>query len=382
MKQIIPTILILSLVTVLVSTILYSIRWQQQHIQGTVLSVTNEKKGNEVIGFIPYWSMEEIESLPYSELTELIYFGVTIQEDGSILREHEEKNELGWYTLYSDTFNTMHRIAKRNDVRVSVALKPHETSDIGAIVRSKQAQDTLYNEVSRMIYLRNLDGINVDFEFAHGDSSNLSDEYFAFLETFFFRLHEEFPHLTLSFDEFPNTLIHANPKAVKKTLLASDYLLIMGYDFHAGRSTQAGPVAPLSGEEGEINSLTGTLTQVQRTYPMGEFVLGIPLYGYLWQTETPEQHATTLPDTAVAIPYDYTKTVPPHLVRWDDQAASPWYSFQEDNAYYQLYFENTESMQRKIALQQEYGMHGIAFWSLDMAAQSPELWGEILGRKE
>lgn len=371
-----------TIVTVLVGVVTIAVCglvvWQRHEITGWVLG-TQAQRSEHRIGFVPYWSFHEMDAYPYTHLTEIIYFGVTVDEDGSFIRENDGKPDLGWARLYSDRFNTVRRLAHQNNTKVSVALKPKKTEHIGAIVRSPEAQKTLRQEIKRLIILRNLDGINIDFEFAHGDAGELSDQYFLFLAELFTSLRAEFPDRIFSFDEFPNTIVHANEEAVSQALAASDYYLIMGYDFHAGRSGNTGPVAPVGGEDGGVNSLEGTLAFASKKYPMAEFVLGIPLYGYQWQTVSEEPRSQVVPNTAAVVNYDYTKDFPQNAVQWDDVAQSPWYFYVKDGNHYQVYFENDRSLQEKVQLSREYGLSGVAYWSIDMVAASPEVWTALQG---
>jgi spore germination protein YaaH len=366
--------IILLAVTVVVSGI---ILWQRQEVAKWVLGSQSELYETHRVGFIPYWSFSEMNSYPYTHLTEIIYFGVTVDEDGSFIRTEDGKADLGWYRLYSEKFNTLKGLANQNGTKVSVALKPKKTEYIGAIVRNPDAQKQLRREIKRLIILRDLDGINIDFEFAHGDDEELSDAYFYFIAELFTSLRQEFPDLVLSFDEFPNTIVHANEDPVQSALAASDYYLIMGYDFHAGRSGNSGPVAPLRGKDGEINSLAGTLDVAKQRYHMAEFILGIPLYGYQWQTETAERNSIVIPNTAEVVTYDQSKTFPSSEVQWDELAQSPWYHYEEEGNQYQVYFENSRSIREKIRLAEEYGLSGVGFWAIDMVADSPDVWTEI-----
>jgi spore germination protein YaaH len=65
----------------------------------------------------------------------------------------------------------------------------------------------------------------------------------------------------------------------------ADNIVLMAYDYHSTSSFVTGPVAPLSGAG--IMSEYDVTAAVEKTLdliPPQKLVLGIPLYGYEWET--------------------------------------------------------------------------------------------------
>lgn len=351
--------------------------WHNISVSDNILGENVKTRGQYRVGFIPSWNFLDADIIPYEHFSEIVYFGLTVNADGTIIRENDDTVDLGWYRLYSEEFNTLLENAHSHGTRVSVAFKPKETKYISQIVRNEEAQKTFRKEILRVVNLRKLDGINIDFEFAHGGNPELSKQYFLFLADLFTSIKDEDPNLITSFDEYPNTFIHANKTALMETLKYSDYAFIMAYDFHAGRSYNAGPVAPLTGEPGEVNSIEGTVKVIAKRYNPHEFILGLPLYGYQWETQTAEFMSSVIPNTAITVAYDKLFSPLWGPTQWDELTNTAWTSYTDNGKTYQVYFDTKKSLQRKVDTAKAYDLAGVGFWSLDMAYESPELWEEL-----
>ncbi|WP_202077494.1 S-layer homology domain-containing protein [Caldalkalibacillus salinus] len=141
--------------------------------------------------------------------------------------------------------------------------------------------ETLVNDLAEAVETYQLDGINVDIE---GLNHTHRDDFTSFVRL----LREVIPaELEVS------VAVAANPRGWEtgwhgmydyaKLAQHSDYLMIMSYDEHSAGS-EPGPVASYNFTE---QSIQYALDQgVHRD----KIVLGLPFYGRLWQTETPDMN--------------------------------------------------------------------------------------------
>ena len=97
-------------------------------------------------------------------------------------------------------------------------------------------------------------------------------------------------------------------------------------------------------------------------------MLGIPLYGYEWETLNPSPESATIPGgSAIASSRriaDLLSSCATCSAQFDPVARGPYVIFKENDYYNQIYFENEASLSEKIALAQKYHLGGVALWAL------------------
>jgi spore germination protein YaaH len=166
-----------------------------------------------------------------------------------------------------------------------------------------------------------------------------------------------------------------------------DYIVIMAYDFHRQSSPQAGPIAPLFGGkefwDSDINQhVQGFVAQV----PRHKLLLGIPFYGYEWETTSRDAQSHTFPDTgstaSISRVSELLKRKDELQVeeRWNEEALSPYLSYKEDGKTYVIYYENSRSISYKLDYVNQLDIGGIAIWALGYEGDSRELW-DVINRK-
>ena len=161
----------------------------------------------------------------------------------------------------------------------------------------------------------------------------------------------------------------------------------MAYDFHRRQSTQAGPVAPLfGGKELWDNDINTYLQQFLELVPAQKILLGIPFYGYEWQTTSRESLSHTFPDTGATASYERVQELLKQSEElqvqesWNEQALSPYISYSEDGEIYVIYFENSRSISYKLDYVNQLDLGGVAIWALGYEGSSRELW-EVIQNK-
>jgi spore germination protein YaaH len=247
--------------------------------------------------------------------------------------------------------------------------------------RGERALDNradLADELLRVIEEYDLDGVNVDIE-------NVTEAYREHYTDFVRILRERLPA-----DKEVSVAVAANPDGWREGWLGSydyralaetaDYLMLMAYD----QSFQTGPEGPVAGLPWVERSIQYALNQ---QVPPEKLVLGLPFYGRYWlQGSTDPAHR----GMGVSI-----KKINEMIERYrgkvtfDETAASPRAVFtikQGDSptqvsgrtlpaGTYHVYFENNESLRRKVELVRRYGLRGTGSWSLGQEDES--LWNEF-----
>lgn len=219
--------------------------------------------------------------------------------------------------------------------------------------------DLLLDLVERKQY----DGIHIDFE-----AINAADH--AIITDFMKRLSEAFRPRGLIVSQAIIPRVSNNPTTwggaydQKELAKYNDYIVLMAYDHTPIGAATPGPVAPLWWVR---QVMAYSLTQV----PASQLILGVPFYGYDWNTETGP------PATAV------THTRAMELADRDGATSgysaehnSPWIRYtSDDGVRHEIWFENSFSFEAKIQAGMEFEMAGFAAWRLGQ--EDPDIWRVI-----
>ncbi|OQA82057.1 MAG: putative sporulation-specific glycosylase YdhD [Microgenomates group bacterium ADurb.Bin238] len=165
---------------------------------------------------------------------------------------------------------------------------------------------------------------------------------------------------------------------------AVDYVVVMAYDFHRRGSSQAGPVAPLFGGKNKWDTdIHQHLVEYLKYVPREKVVLGLPFYGYGWQTESRSPQANSFPNTGFTATYQSVQEILADKKRnqvqtgWDDHALCPYLSYIEDDKIYMIYYEDVTSISYKLEYVKQLNLAGIAIWALGYEGQNRDLWDVV-----
>lgn len=232
------------------------------------------------------------------------------------------------------------------------------------VLSDEAARAKLIDEVLRNIEHYEYDGVEVDFE---GIGFEDRDNFSTFLQELKDAL---IPHdLTLMIAIPAKTWDDPNNNwsggydyvAIGQTV---DRVMVMSYDEHWS-----------GGHPGPVSSLPWykkVAAYVDRTIPKDKVLMGIPLYGYDW----PEGGRAR-----ALLPVGIDKIVDKYggTVQHDPVSDTPFYRYTDDNGINrQIWFEDNESIAKKIKVVQEYGFKGVGLWRLGF--EKLELWQVLQAR--
>lgn len=140
------------------------------------------------------------------------------------------------------------------------------------------------------------------------------------------------------------------PKAVSELV---DHIFLMAYDFSGPWDSRTGHNAPLDGADAAITAW------IRQGVPAEKLVLGIPLYGYIFQGASGLNQPFS---SAKSVPYDVLKRdYLPVLQKKQDAAAQVPYLTGGGQF---ITYDDPESAAAKGALARERGLGGVGFWEL------------------
>jgi spore germination protein YaaH len=227
------------------------------------------------------------------------------------------------------------------------------------LLNSASARSALIAAVVSQVRSLDLAGVNLDFEGVPGSDESALTAFAGQLSTAL-----RAAGAGLSIDVVPHTLAGTNSASAAYDdpglAAVADYLVVMAYD----ESTEAGQPGPVAGVDWQAAELDGTMSGV----PADKIVLGIPLYARTWSGEQvtaggyPSMVARALGEADVSYDYDFPAATP---VLVSDPGGVPT----------QLWFDDADSLLRKIDAVSSLGLAGVAAWVA--GDEDPEFWSVV-----
>jgi len=324
----------------------------------------------QVVGFQPYWLLQKADKSYEKYINVFTYFGLTLNDDGTIVKlvnPHEE--EPGWTTLKSASFQEKLKQAKNNHLKSSLLIHNSNEASISALLTEpeKHAQNLII-DVLPIMKKYGFTDLNLDIESFIEASESTQQQYTVFIKEV--KKGIDTNNLgTLTVEVPPISLVASRLINTEEIGKIADYLILMAYDFHYSGSYLAGPVAPIGGEgkvrEYDINT---ALKETLKVAPPQKVILGIPLYGYEWETINNRPGAPTIPGGSATASTrridELLKSCINCVKGYDELAQQPYIIFKDSDDYHQIYYEDEKSIQEKLKLAKEYKIAGVALWAI------------------
>lgn len=328
--------------------------------------------GNQSMGFLPYWLLDKARVDYSTYLNGIYYFGLTVGSDGNIVKfANPQEKEPDWYALESGKVDPFLQKAKENHQILSLVVFSGVNSAIEDLIKDPvNHADNLISDVGPIMRKYGFTDLNLDIEYVDVASPEARMHFTQFVKQVKANLTNR-KLGTLSVDVSPTIFIKnylVDPVGISKYI---DSVVIMGYDYHFQGSYVTGPVAPLFGassvSEFDIQTAVGKALEI---YPPEKIILGIPLYGYEWETLNTDPRSPVIPGTGLTASsqrvQQLLKDCASCNVRLDSVALEKYivYKSPETNSYHQIFYPDEEIMSDKIKFVQKSNLGGIALWAL------------------
>lgn len=335
-----------------------------------------------VYGFLPFWNLDSVVLQP--ELTHLAYFSLTIDQNGTIVTQLNGNAEPGYHQLQSAEFLELNKIIKAYNGRFDIVFSQLDNETIEAFLNSDSAQATFLQSLDSLLLAYPINGVNLDIEYAGEANADLRGRYTQFVTTVRQHLNKTYQGIQLTVDMYAAAASKPMLWEVDKIAPLTDKIIIMAYDFSQANSLRAGPVAPLlPNGSGWDKSINASLKDFTHLVPPDKLLLGVPFYGYEWQTTSQEAQSFTVPNSGATASYQRVKALLTQkdslqlTEHWDDNALEPFLTYTKTGKNYTVYYENPQSIGYKLDYVNELGLGGIAIWSLGYDGDSRDLWNTI-----
>lgn len=354
-----------------------------------------KKEKRIVYGFLPYWNIKDLKL--EKELTHLSYFGLNITANGEIMTKDEDGNlDSGYRVLNEESFLELATQMQAQKGQVELVLKQFNNDEITAFLSNEKAHLKFFEGLDSLILAYPISGINIDIEYSGENSQTLREGFVTFIRKLDWYLDTKYKNIQLSVDVYASAASNEQSFWDISTISQYvDYIIVMAYDFHQRSSEQAGPVAPLFSENSKWNKdINQHLKIFLDQVPRDKILLGIPFYGYGWQTDSSQPKANTYKNTGFTVSYKKAKELlsladgknsdeetwsgaTQIKKSFDDNALSPYITYQQDGELYTIYYEDPESIAYKLEYARQLDLAGIAIWALGYEDENRELWQAI-----
>jgi len=316
-----------------------------------------------MFGYLPYW-VNGTDHLRYSLLTDLLYFSCELEANGALGNCHN------WPA--SAPIDEAHKYG----VRIHLVITGFDGDVVQALIESEADKATFFENCWNEVNNNNADGINIDFE-AFADTKK--DD----LVTFFNDLGEYFH--TRNSEMIVSAALPAVDWSSRWDMAAMtgmDYFFLMLYDYHWGGGNP-GPIAPLVSESpwssGGICVTRSVEDYIEKngTEIAPKIIAGYPYYGKKWLS-TDNSIPGTKVENATSVIYDKVYSDYADITsKYDDGSKTPYKIWQEGSDWYQLWFDDADSLSLKFALVNEKDLGGSGMWALNYDVTREDLWEKI-----
>lgn len=326
----------------------------------------------EVIGFQPYWLVGSGQESYAKELTTLSYFSLAVERDGSIRKEDNPgEGEPGWVMVNSDIYAATLSAHRKAGTTLSLLVQNMVEEDILALIATPEAHAVrLVEDVAPIMQKHGFTDLNLDIESFNKASESARMGYVAFVKA----VKEELTRLhlgTLTVELTPKSPVEMHLLDIARIGEIADYLVLMAYDYHYVFSSVAGPIAPIGGVPTTAEyDVETALKETLRYAPPEKVILGVPLYGYEWETLSQTPGSPVIPGSwqvATGKRIDpFVQSCTDCIKGFDGVSQEPYVIFPGETPrhYQQAFYENKEALQAKIDLAKKYQLAGVAMWAV------------------
>jgi spore germination protein YaaH len=340
-----------------------------------------------IFGYLPYWSIDKLKYMQLDKLTDIAYFGLYLNGDGTFMETVEDGTaEQGHYVWRnSKDLADFIKFAKKSGIRISLTVISHDDEKSDQILTCKECWPTLLANIKAELDFHNIKDVNLNFEYVDFQKAEVADAYTELTDYLNKELDLAYGSSFVTVATFADSFVKPRVTNVEALGKVSDGLFIMAYDFRYSASDSAGPLSPINGIG--VNSsydLQTMLADYMRVVPPSKLIMGVPYYGYNWVVENHEPFAKRIPgddsighsqSQAYSDIMDAVSELKPEI-KWDELSKTPYYSYTspETGSIRQVYFENVESLKLKYELVKFNSLAGIGIWALGYDGGYQELW--------
>lgn len=329
-----------------------------------------------ILGFAPYWNQKKLTPESLTSISHYAYFALHLDESGDV-QTHVNRREL------EPGFNNYNRLLQSlpNKPLILTFMQKDQDS-LSSILASKTIRSHAISTIISKVKESSATGVNIDFEPTGEISTTMRDNFTLFIQELSASLkpnnYNLQPILTISV--YPSAA--ARPRLWDLVSLApyTDYVVVMTYDYTMPKSTTSGPNSPLRDASGNFeHNIVKNISELSSQIEPKKILLGIPFYGYEWDTVDESKYSPTVGRGVTASLERIEEMLNERTLElvWDRNSLTAYGVATVGAQTSQIYFDNDVSLRLKLDFVKDAGLGGIAIWALGYDNNVPWLWPTI-----
>ncbi len=302
----------------------------------------------ENIIVVPYWTFTS--SLNIQNYDSIIYFGITISEDGVDTLE--------------DGYNKLSQFSELvpDDKKTYLTLRILGENATGDILENASFQKEIGTQTASIANSYGFDGIVVDFETSAFGFKSTEKK----ITNLYKNLNGEIKKENLEFlvTVFGDTYYRARPYNVREISLLSDRVIIMAYDFHKAR-LNPGPNFPFSNKEKYGYDFVTMIDDFKKDVAHEKIVVALGYFGYDWKMDKGVSVGLAEPLSLNQVEARFVDNCEYNNCKKETNKDGESVIYYEDNEGFdhEVWFEDEESVGKKIEFLNSKGINQIGFWA-------------------
>jgi spore germination protein YaaH len=312
----------------------------------------------KVYAFWPYDTNPSTYQPNWDSLTHVAYFCFGVNGDGTLVEPD---------TI--DQYYTVRDLAHKHGKKVIISIK---TSDV-------TAQDTLIalhsqdfaNNVLNALSKYQADGVNLDFEATASSMNTITHTsskpmFENFMKNLYITLKNSNPNYHVSFCNGPSMNVLGNKNLSNYT----DAVFIMVYDYTNWQGI-TGPNSPL--KDPKFYGVNNDVDEFLKYYPAQKLILGIPFYGYIYTATSNQKGAISTSYDSIPMSTAIRKASTYGRL-WDLNSSTPWFVYKTKYAYYQVWYDDPQSIELKYNYAKSKSLGGLGIFCLGREGINAYVW--------
>ncbi len=369
---------LLTLMLTAVGIVLLVALWHMPiHTSATGLHpLITSKKGYEVFGFAPYWTIDNLQNVDFTVLSTLSYFNIDVNPDGSL-----DTSGPGFTSFESTSATDLFTKAHQYGTRVMLTLTQMDAGSITSFLDNPTAQQQAIRHAVALVKNRGIDGVNVDFEYIGDPGSSYREKYAHFISHLTQEMHTSIPGSRVSVSVLATAAKDPTLYAISSLAKGSDEIFLMAYDFANSSSTTVMPTAPLYGyKDGTYwydvsTAVEDFLTQM----PAKKLILGVPWYSYNYPVYQPSSNAATVNSYWTSSQVQTYATASADAAQasgWDGNGQVGWRAYYDsyNGVWRMVYVDDAKSLGLKYDFAKDHSLAGVGMWALGFDNGTSDMW--------
>lgn len=300
--------------------------------------------------FIPYWFNQS--QIQVQEYERLFYFGIAVNKEGIVKEDSGYKNIDAYLSLADQN--------KENWITVRMT---NTETNLG-ILKEPKSWEKISQDILDLVKLSRFNGLLLDLELNSLPFNDTMIQINNFVQFISERVKKE--NLKFAITLYGDTLYRKRPYDLNTLKEYSDEFILMAYDLHKVFG-EPGPNFPLKGKEKYGYDLQQMTDDISQHLPKEKLTVVFGMYGYNWivdEKKRPISKAKALSLNEINGQFLGNCEWKNCLIKREELSGETEINYIDENLKYHIvWFEDQESVRKKMEYLKEKGVVSFAYWA-------------------